>query len=157
MSANIENLLLQAQELEATNDYKKLTEVYRSIATCYHRIKDKQKEVEYLKKSKDAATQLDSGGVREQAQIKFASIMDLPDGHEKEDLLLKFHKDNPLVLSAAFELGNFYERQANYPSAILYYESVLFLVENQTPPLTKDQEENKAQLYLGLIGCYKKG
>jgi len=107
MPQNIDDLLKQADQLEQQQDYKKLAEVYQKIATHYHKQKDKQKNEEYLIKSKKNELQ---------------AIANLPNSINKAEQLEKFvaiNKNHPRVY---FELARTYQNLNYFDKARENYE-----------------------------------
>jgi len=120
----LQQLLDKAQQLEQQNDYEKLTTVYRDIAKIYFKAKNKIKEEEYNKKSKEAKTKI----VAKQPTLNISiekeldKIVALPDSESKLKLLEKFVDNHKNYSQGYFELAFTYSNLNYFDKAKLNYE-----------------------------------
>jgi len=125
----LQQLLDEAQQLEQLNDYEKLTTVYRDIAKIYYKAKNKIKEEEYNKKSKEAKTKI----VAKQPTLNISiekelqQIVALPDSESKLKLLENFVDKHKNYSQGYFELADVYRNLNFYEKAKLNYENFIKL------------------------------
>jgi len=88
----LETLQNQAANLEKTEDYKKLATVYREIAKIYYKQNNKEKNEEYLQKTKEAKNKITvkETKVNILEEVELVQIVALPDSEHKLQLLENF-------------------------------------------------------------------
>ncbi len=111
--ADLIALLEQAKQYEEQENYAKLAEIYRQIATYYHDVNDKENENEFLTELKEIEEIL--------LENKLFEILDLPDDQNKINLLENLKNENRdysyvyLGLAETYTVLNLFEKaKVNY-------------------------------------------
>jgi len=137
MPETIDNLLKKAQQLEKQNDYKQLADIYRQIATYYHKKKDKVKSEEYLGKSKEAKEKIPVKEVKLSitAEDEFEQIIQMADNEELYRQLERFVERHPKkVLKAYGALADLGFKLGYFEKTRKYLDFILTLLPKEDKP-----------------------
>jgi len=134
MSQEIEKMLKQVEELEQKQDYKQLAEVYRKIATHYHKLKDNENERKYLEKAKEAKNLVQIQGKNTDLvdEAKSNVVLNEIDPLERYELLKKNRDLQPEKGIAYFELAEMATNLELYDEARMWFEDLLHFDDEET-------------------------
>ena len=145
MAENIELLLEKAQLLEKKGNYSLLAEIYRQIAKLYHKQKNREKNAEFLQKSKEANNKIPAKKPQLNLSVdkEFDQIVALPVSTEKLERLEKFVAKHKNFTYAFFALAELYRNLEIYDKSKENFEFFIKIHD------TKDKQ-NLASAYYNL-------